>query len=122
MQTMKTLTLKQADFAKEYISTGNATEAAMRAYRPQKRATARAIGSQNLTKLNIQRTIGDTLAENGLDLELVVRSLVEDIKNKPLDRVGELVFAAKLLGLLDKAKQEQDDKKPVVVSVEVITS
>jgi phage terminase small subunit len=108
---MKALTLKQANFANEYLETGNATEAAVRAYKPKNRATARAIGSENLTKPNIQRKITDALAENGLDAELVIKSLVEDIKGKPTDRVSELLLAAKLLGLLDKAKQEQDDEK-----------
>ena len=54
MQEMATkLTSKQAKFAKEYLETGNATEAAVRAYKPKNRATARSIGSENLTKPNI---------------------------------------------------------------------
>jgi hypothetical protein len=106
MEKNTALTLKQRNFTEAYLETGNATEAANRAYKPKNRATARAIGSENLTKPNIQRTISEALAENGLEIELVIKSLVEDIKNKPMDRVAELLLAAKLLGLLDKAKQE----------------
>jgi phage terminase small subunit len=50
----RTLTKKQNQFVQEYLDTGNATEAASRAYKPQNRATARAIGSENLTKPNIR--------------------------------------------------------------------
>ena len=42
-----TLTQKQHVFAETYLETGNATEAADRAYEPKNRATARAIGSEN---------------------------------------------------------------------------
>jgi phage terminase small subunit len=50
---MNTLTPKQRKFTNKYLETGNATEAAMRVYKPKKRATARAIGSENFTKSNI---------------------------------------------------------------------
>lgn len=55
--------------------------------------------------------------ENGLSAELVIRSLVEDIERKPGERVSELLLASKLLGLLDKAKQEQsaDQKLPTPI-------
>ena len=50
----KKLTPKQAKFAKEILNGRNATEAAVRAYRPKNRATASVIGSENLIKPNIR--------------------------------------------------------------------
>lgn len=47
------LTPKQEGFVKDYIETGNATEAARRNYNPTTDGSARAIGSENLTKPNI---------------------------------------------------------------------
>lgn len=47
------LTLKQRKWIKEYIETGNATEAAMRVYDCKTRESAHTIGSENLSKLAI---------------------------------------------------------------------
>ena len=45
------MTPKQKAFIKEYISTLNATEAAIRVYDAKDRKSARNIGSENLAKL-----------------------------------------------------------------------
>lgn len=55
--------------------------------------------------------------ENGLSAELVIRSLVEDIERKPGERVSELLLASKLLGLLDKAKQEQSENQRLPIPI-----
>lgn len=47
---MSKLTLKQQKFSDEYIISGNATEAALKAGYSKK--TVRSIGQENLTKLN----------------------------------------------------------------------
>lgn len=83
----------------------------MRVYKPKKRATARSIGSENLTKPNIQQAISELLKENGLSTALVVKSLVSDIESKPGERVAELLLASKLLGLLDRAKKEEEHRE-----------
>ena len=120
IQKRNRVTLKQRDFVTQYLETGNATQAAMQAYKPKKRATARAIGSENLTKPNIQRTIQETLAENGLNADLIIQAVTEDIKNKPGERISELALGAKLLGLLERAKElEQQDIKTLVVPTDV---
>jgi phage terminase small subunit len=75
---MSELTPKQAKFAQEYLETGNATEAANRAYKPKNRATARAIGSENLTKLNIR----GYLDEKGLDAASMVYKLSQGAKSE----------------------------------------
>ena len=45
------LTLKQRKWIKEYIKTGNATEAAMRVYDCKDRESAGTIGTENIAKL-----------------------------------------------------------------------
>lgn len=47
------LTLKQRKWIKEYIKTGNATEAASRVYDCKDRNVANAIGAENLAKLSM---------------------------------------------------------------------
>ncbi|MCK9371320.1 terminase small subunit [Candidatus Dojkabacteria bacterium] len=53
------LTIKQKRWIKAYIETGNATEAAMQAYDCKDRDSARALGSENLAKLNIAELMED---------------------------------------------------------------
>lgn len=60
---MKRLTPKQEVFANSFLNTGNASEAAMKAYKPRKRATARSIGSENLTKPSIRAYLDDMASE-----------------------------------------------------------
>lgn len=55
------LTLKQKKFADEYIISGNATEAAIKAGYSEK--TANRIASENLSKLDIKNYINKRLAE-----------------------------------------------------------
>ena len=106
MEKQSTLTPKQRVFTEAYIETGNATEAAERAYKPKNRATAAAIGAENLRKPKIKRLLNEILEESGLNIQLIAEALVEDIKNKPMSRATELLLASKILGLLDRAKQE----------------
>jgi hypothetical protein len=62
------LTLKQRKWIKEYIKTGNATEAAMRVYDCKDRNTAANVGSENLRKLQVN----DLMEEMGLtDVALI---------------------------------------------------
>lgn len=44
-------TIKEKQFVKEYIATGNATEAAARVYDVSSRESAKSIGTENLSKL-----------------------------------------------------------------------
>jgi len=90
---MNTLTLKQRKFTNKYLETGNTTEAAMQVYKPKKRATARAIGSENLTKPNIQRTILEAFEAQGLTNEHLagkVAELVNAQRKVTILRNGEL--------------------------------
>lgn len=55
-------TLKQKEFAKLYVQTGNATEAAVQVYDVGNRNTAQALGSENLAKPIVQAEI-DSLTQ-----------------------------------------------------------
>lgn len=55
------LTVKQRKFVAEYLKSGNATDAAIKAGYSQK--TARFVGSENLTKHNIKRYISEKMQE-----------------------------------------------------------
>ncbi len=73
-------TLKQKTWAKFYLATGNATEAAVAAYDCVDRASAAVVGSKNLNKLNLT----ELLDESGLsDIELV-KGLKEATEAKKL--------------------------------------
>lgn len=76
---MAKLTDKQELFAREFIKDLNATQAAIRAGYSEK--TARAIGSQNLTKLDIADRIAELKADRneeiGVDAAYVLKRLVE---------------------------------------------
>jgi hypothetical protein len=62
------LTVKRRRWIKEYIRTGNATEAAERVYSCKNRGVASAIGSENLRKL----AISDLMEKMGLtDVALI---------------------------------------------------
>lgn len=55
------LTLKQKKFADEYLISGNATEAAIKA--GYSKRTAKVVASQNLTKLNVKNYIAQRMKE-----------------------------------------------------------
>lgn len=79
------LTKKQRGFVKDYLETGNGTEAAVRNYGVKDRSVARSVGSENLAKPYIIDAIAealpnDLLAEKHLELlnkkEVLIRNNV----------------------------------------------
>jgi len=89
----KKLTPKQKGFVRDYLQTGNATQAVMRNYNVDKPEVAASIGSENLRKPNIMGYIEDKseraaeiiydIAENG-EGDVVRLNASKDI----LDRAG----------------------------------
>lgn len=63
---MDKLTKKQRGFVKDYLETGNATQAVKNHYNVSNDLTARVIGSENLTKPNIIEVINEALTEDFL--------------------------------------------------------
>ncbi len=65
----KRLTLKQLKFIQIYIETGNATKAAMEAYRCKNLRVAAVLGSENLIKPNIACELDKYRKEGGLSIK-----------------------------------------------------
>ncbi|MCW7764301.1 terminase small subunit [Photorhabdus luminescens] len=85
------LTDKQEMFCREYLVDLNATQAAIRAGYSDK--TANRIGSENLSKLDIQKRISELKSERNevvkVDAEYVLRRLVEIDQMDVLDILTE---------------------------------
>jgi len=75
----KKLTDKQETFCKEYILDLNATQAAIRAGYSEK--TAKEIGSENLTKPNIQERVQKLKAKRSEKLEITSESVLQELYN-----------------------------------------
>jgi phage terminase small subunit len=73
----KKLTIKEADFVKQYIIDFNATQAAIRANYSEK--TARQIAAQLLSKLNIQAGIKEELDKRAQRLEVSQDRIVMEL-------------------------------------------
>jgi len=71
----KRLTLKQLKFVQLYIETGNATKAAMTAYRCKNENTAKSLGSENLTKPDIACEIEKYRKEGGLSIQKAINAI-----------------------------------------------
>jgi len=81
------LTLKQRKWIKEYIKTGNATEAAMRVYDCKDRESANAIGSENLAKLSFPTL----MEEMGLTDVALLNAGAEGMLAKKSTITGEMI-------------------------------
>lgn len=68
-------TIKEKKFVKEYIKTGNATEAAMRTYDVKDRKNANALGTETLAKLSIS----DLMDNKGLTDDKLLDKLDEGL-------------------------------------------
>ena len=71
----KRLTLKQLKFIQIYIETGNATKAAMTAYRCKNENVAAVLGSENLRKPNIACEIEKYRKEGGLSIQKAINAI-----------------------------------------------
>lgn len=73
------LTLKEKRWLEIYLQTGNATEAARRAYNCTEES-ARAIGHRKVTKVHIQERVAERVAEAGTTTNEVVGTLVSQMR------------------------------------------
>ncbi len=71
----KRLTLKQLKFIQIYIETGNATKAAMTAYRCKTENVAGVLGSENLSKPKIACEIEKYRKEGGLSIQKAINAI-----------------------------------------------
>ena len=110
----KKLTGKQKKFADEYIISGNATEAAIKAGYSKK--TARNIGAENLTKPNIQKYLESKVKDidnaKTADMKEVREfwsSILRNSGEETKDRLKASEFIAKTQGaFLDKVQLNGD--------------
>jgi len=131
----KKMTAKQTAFVKEYITTLNATEAAMRAYDAKNRNVARVIGTENLAKLS--EPIAKVLEQQGLTNEYIAKKIKEKMEaKKPVIANGKMwptedhqiqlkatELAAKLKGLLkDSVEISGKGGGEIVIKVKEDTS
>ena len=90
---MRRATVKQNRFIKEYVTNGgNATQAALVTYETRNYSTAKAIGSENLTKPYIRREIDRLMKRENLSVTealVTVREALDakDAKGKPNHRI-----------------------------------
>ena len=75
---MKKLTAKQARFVDEYLVDLNATQAAIRAGYSKK--TARAIGHENLTKLDIAKAIQEKVGKLSIKTQMTAEMVIEELR------------------------------------------
>lgn len=76
----KPLTMKQAVFVQEYAKTGNASLSAREAYASQKENTARAVGSENLTKPAVRKVLLEVMEDTGLTDEYLMEKVRRGIE------------------------------------------
>lgn len=106
--TQKRLTKKQKGFVKEYLESGNGTQAALKVYDTDSPNTAKAIASENLTKPNVKAYLEDK-AEKAAEF---VYQLAESAENE-----GVRLGASK--DILDRAGYKPVEKSQTVsISIE----
>jgi phage terminase small subunit len=104
------LTLKQRSFANGYLESGNATEAANRAYKPKNRNTAHAIGVENLRK----PTIKAFLDEKARDAVLMVYKLSQRATSEAIRLNASRDILDRAGYFTDKTKVAEDSTKRVI--------
>jgi hypothetical protein len=109
-KTDEKLTAKQQLFCEFYIgaANGNATEAARLAGYKGSDETLRAIGSQNLTKLNISEVCRERVNEVALSADKVLSELSEIALSKD-EATRDRLTALQLLGKFHKLFSERLD-------------
>lgn len=96
MKIMKNkFTAKQRTFIEEYLVDLNATQAAIRAGYSVK--TANVIGSQNLSKLNIQTAIQKAMVKAAEKASVTVDEVIAGIKEIAFAELGEGISASEKL-------------------------
>ncbi len=97
------LTPKQQRFADEYIKSGNAADAARKAgYSKQ---TARTVGQQNLTKLDIKKYIDERMAEIASKRIMDATEAVELLTSIARGETKETVISSTPEGVYESQKE-----------------
>lgn len=87
----KRLTPKQEIFSAELVKNGgNATAAAVKAYPNATYASAKTIGWENMTKLDLAKSIRKEFSRQGVTLEKALRPIAKGLEAKTKDGADDL--------------------------------
>ena len=111
------LTEKQKRFADEYIKSGNATQAAIKAGYSKK--TAKIVASQNLTKLNVKSYIDDRMKAIEDNRIMTAKEAVELLTGIGRGEVKETVVVASPMGV-ETVEKEADLKTRISAIKEIL--
>lgn len=111
------LTPKQQRFADEYIKSGNAADAARKAGYSKK--TARTVGQQNLTKIDIKEYIDEQMAEIASKRIMDATEAVELLTSIARGETKETVYIGAADGVYEKHK-EADLKTRIIATKEIL--
>lgn len=106
-------TLKQKKVAKALLKNASADNALNRTEMLQKVGYSTSMAKARGKDIIESQGVKDALAELGLTEELIVGSLIEDIKLKPQDRLGELRLGAQIRGMTE----EKQGNKTVIIMI-----
>ncbi len=111
------LTEKQKRFADEYIKSGNATQAAIKAGYSKKTATI--VASQNLTKLNVKNYIDERMRTIENNRIMTAKEAVELLTGIGRGEVKETVVVASPMGV-ETVEKEADLKTRISAIKEIL--
>ena len=111
------LTEKQKRFADEYIKSGNATQAAIKAGYSKK--TAKIVASQNLTKLNVKNYIDERMRTIENNRIMTAKEAVELLTGIGRGEVKETVVVASPMGV-ETVEKEADLKTRISAIKEIL--
>ena len=111
------LTEKQKRFADEYIKSGNATQAAIKAGYSKK--TAKIVALQNLTKLNVKSYIDDRMKVIEDNRIMTAKEAVELLTGIGRGEVKETVVVASPMGV-ETVEKEADLKTRISAIKEIL--
>ena len=111
------LTEKQKRFADEYIKSGNATQAAIKAGYSKK--TAKIVASQNLTKLNVKSYIDDRMKVIEDNRIMTAKEAVEFLTSVVRGNVKETVVIGTPVGA-EEVEKEADVKTRISAVKELL--
>ncbi|MDF8373603.1 terminase small subunit [Weissella paramesenteroides] len=111
------LTEKQKRFADEYIKSGNATQAAIKA--GYSKRTARTIAQQNLTKLDIKNYIDERMRTIENNRIMTAKEAVEFLTSVVRGDVKETVVIGTPMGA-EEVEKEPDVKTRISAAKEIL--
>ena len=128
MSQMRKLSLKERRFVKNYIQTGNLTEATIRSYDTKNRKNANAMGPMIIRRPAVKAYLQELLDEQGLSDEKIAGKLKKIIdagtRRVPLKEttaqtaLDALKFTAKLKDIIPSQKIEQKvDQKTATLNL-----